>query len=67
MLLRRFHDGKRFSSPLRVQDGSYEQHRWSAEPKWKIQLCLVLLIFVLALVVGAVIGAIQFIRWRGIW
>ena len=67
MLLRRLHTGKGFSSPLRVQDASYEQHPLSAEAKWKIPLCLVLLILVLALVIGAVIGAIQFIRWRGIW
>ena len=67
MLLRRFYAGKRFSSPMRVQDGSYVQQGSSAEAKWKRLLCLILLLLVLALLIGAVIGAIQFIRWIGVW
>ena len=66
MLLRGFQADKCLSSPLRVQDGSHENPA-PAQAKWKISLCLVLLILVPLLLIGTVIGAIQFIRWRGIW
>lgn len=66
MQLRSFQVDKCLSSPLRVKDRSHDNPP-PAQAKWKISLCLVLLTLVLLLLTGTVMGAIQFIRWRGIW
>jgi hypothetical protein len=66
MLLRRFHTAKCSPPASRVQSGSY-QPLLPVEPKWKVWLWLVFLALLLALLIGTVMGAIQFIRWRGIW
>ena len=39
----------------------------SPPPAWKISLSVVVLSLLLALLVGVAVGAIAFIRWRGIW
>lgn len=37
----------------------------SVPPRWKA--CLWLLLFYLIVLVGAAVGAIEFIRWRDLW
>lgn len=39
----------------------------SAPPFWKICLWIGVLLLTLALLVGAAIGAVEFLRWREIW
>lgn len=39
----------------------------SVPPRWKACLWLLLLLLSLVVLLGAVVGAIEFIRWRDLW